>query len=420
MAGASPSWERRANWTRRATHEVALCAALAGGLAMVTSLLAASDSAMSLGALGVYFDGHLYLEIARSFPLPYGPGAIDYAGHAPGYPFAAWLLRVLLPDAWVGWGGLLLLVTWIAAAVSSALFYAVCRELRAPALWPTLLFVVGNPRLLTLTGSAHAEPLAMALALAGLLAFLRGRLGWCVAWIALAGFTRFAAFTLLAPIALGVVLRGRGLDRRDAALLAVPPLLFGIFVLYLHARIPGFVSLADSHRVFWETHLSWPFAWLIKSFDPALWSSTHPSFEVTYATLGFYMGALVGGVWLSIRLARPEVWLLTGWIATVVGLHVCLSGVLGAWDFVRLASLAWPAALAILALAVGREFPRAAAAAIALTLIALTLAVGDLVFARAQVAEAVRYQQLTQGWFLPATIQDLDSNAPRWSDFRGR
>ena len=73
------------------------------------------------------------------------------------------------------------------------------------------------------------------------------------------------------------------------------------------------------------------------------------------------------------------------------------------------------AALAILALAVGREFPRAAAAAIA-----LTLAVGDLVFARAQVAEAVRYQQLTQGWFLPATIQDLDSNAPRWSDFRGR
>jgi hypothetical protein len=115
------------------------------------------------------------------------------------------------------------------------------------------------------------------------------------------------------------------------------------------------------------------------------------------------------------RSARPEAWLLTGWVATVVGMHVCLAGVLGAWDFVRLAALAWPAALAILALGVGREFPRAAVAAIA-----LTLAAGDLIFARAQVAEAVRYQQLTQAWFLPATIQDLDSNAPRWSDFRGR
>jgi hypothetical protein len=409
MTSASPPWERRAR------VELALCAALAGGLAAVTSLLAASDSAMAPGALGVYFDGHLYLEIARSFPLPYGTGAVDYAGHAPGYPFATWLLRVLLPDAWVGWGGLLLLAAWIPAAISSVLFYAVCRELGAPALWPTLLFVLGNPRMLTLTGSAHAEPLAMALALAGLLAFLRGRLGWCVAWIALAGFTRFAAFTLLAPIALGVVLRRRGLRLREAALLAVPPLLFGIYVLYLHARMPGFVSLADSHRVFWATHFTWPFASLIKSFDPALWSTTHPSFQVTYATLVFYLGALAGGVWLSMRSARPEAWLLTGWVATVVGMHVCLAGVLGAWDFVRLAALAWPAALAILALGVGREFPRAAVAAIA-----LTLAAGDLIFARAQVAEAVRYQQLTQAWFLPATIQDLDSNAPRWSDFRGR
>ena len=85
-------------------------------------------------------------------------------------------------------------------------------------------------------------------------------------------------------------------------------------------------------------------------------------------------GALAGGVWLSMRSARPEAWLLTGWVATVVGMHVCLAGVLGAWDFVRLAALAWPAALAILALGVGREFPRAAVAAIA-----LTLAAGDLI-----------------------------------------
>lgn len=392
---------------------MAICAAVAGLLAVLTSVLAARDSAMSVGALGVYFDGHLYLEIARSFPLPYGPGAVDYAGHAPGYPGLAWLLRALLPDAWIDWGGLLLLASWIPAALSAALFYAVCRELDAPAWWPTLLFAVANPRMVTLSGSAHAEPLALAFALAGLLAFLRGRLGWCVAWIALAGFTRFAAFTLLAPIGIGLWLRGRP-RLRDFGLLAIPPVLFGLYVLYLHARIPGFVSLADSHRVFWETHLAWPFAALVKSFDPALWSATHPSFELTYATLAFYLLALGGGGWLSIRTARPETWLLTAWVAIVVGMHVSLAGVLGAWDFVRLVALAWPAALLILALAVGREFPRPAAAGVA-----LLLAAGDLVFARAQIAEAVRYQQLTQAWFLPATVQGLDTNTPRWVDFRG-
>jgi L-lactate permease len=106
---------------------------------------------------------------------------------------------------------------------------------------------------------------------------------------------------------------------------------------------------------------------------------------------------------------------LTAWVATIVGLHVSLAGVLGAWDFVRLASLAWPAAIAILALIAGRDMPRLAAAALA-----LVLAWGDLVFARAQIAEAVRYQQLSQSWFLPATIEGLDGNEPRWSDFRGR
>jgi hypothetical protein len=192
-----------------ARGEAAACAAFAAALAVLTSWFGARDSALPIGALGAYFDGHLYLEIARSFPLPYGPGAVDYAGHAPGYPFAAWLLRVLLPNAWLDWGGLLILVSWICAAVSTALFHAVCRELGAPTLWPTLLFAVGNPRMLTLTGTASSDPLAMTLALAGLLALLRGHAGWCIAWIALAGFARFAAFTLLAPVALGLLLQRR-------------------------------------------------------------------------------------------------------------------------------------------------------------------------------------------------------------------
>ncbi len=393
----------------------AAIAATAVAVHVATALISAREAGVGLSALGAYFDGHVYLEIARSFPLPFAPGALDYTGHPPGYPFLAWLLRALLPNAWVDWGGLLLLAAWLPAGAAAAAFYAVCRELGAPALWPTALFAFGNPRLFTTAASAHSEPLVLALALLALLAFLRGRLGWCLAWITLAGFARFAAFLLLAPLLAGVLLRERRVDLRTLALFAIPPALFGLYVAYLHARVPAFVSLAESHRVFWETHFTWPFRALIRSFDATLWSRTHPSFELTYASVGFYLAAFAAGTALALRSQRPETWVLTLWIGIMVGVHVSLSGVLGAWDFMRLSALAWPAALAILAIAVGREAPRSAVAALA-----IVLATGSLLYARAQMSEAVAWQRDSQAWFLPETLSRLDSDEPRWRDFRAR
>jgi hypothetical protein len=232
----------------------------------------------------------------------------------------------LLPDAWIDWGGVLLLAAWLPAGAATAVFYAVCRELGAPALWPTVLFALGNPRLFTLAASSHPEPLALALALLALLAFLRGHIGWCVAWVTLAGFSRFAAFLLLAPLLAGVLLRDRRVDLRTLALFAIPPVLFGFYLAYLHVRVPTFVSVAESHRVFWETHFTWPFRALIRSFDATLWSRTHPSFQLTYASLAFYLAAFAGGTALALRSQRPEIWVLALWIAIVLGVHVSLRG----------------------------------------------------------------------------------------------
>ena len=394
---------------------MAACAALAVAAHVATALISANGAGVGLSALGAYFDGHLYLEIARSFPLPFSPEGLDYTGQAPGYPLLAWALRVLLPNAWVDWGGVLLLASWLPAGAATAAFYAVCRELGAPALWPTALFALGNPRLFTMAASSHPEPLALCLALLALLAFLRGGVGWCLVWITLAGFSRFAAFLLLAPLLAGVLLRERRLDVRNLALFAIPPVLFGLYLAYLHARVPAFVSVAESHSVFWETRFTWPFRALVRSFDATLWSRTHPSFELTYASVGFYLAMLVTGTAMALRSPRPGTWVLTLWIAIILGVHVSLAGVLGAWDFMRLTALAWPAALALLALAIGRELPRSAAAVFAVLLLS-----GSLLYARTQMTEAVAWQRDSQGWFLPETLATLDSDTPRWIDFRAR
>ena len=62
--------------------------------------------------LAAFYDGHLYLEIAKSFPLPYPPAALDYAGHAPAYPALVSLLHVVSSWAHPHWGWLALLASW--------------------------------------------------------------------------------------------------------------------------------------------------------------------------------------------------------------------------------------------------------------------------------------------------------------------
>ena len=57
--------------------QLALVAALASALHVGVAVAVAARTGIPLQVLGVFFDGHFYLEIARSFPLPYGPEALD-------------------------------------------------------------------------------------------------------------------------------------------------------------------------------------------------------------------------------------------------------------------------------------------------------------------------------------------------------
>ncbi len=387
---------------------MALVFALALVVHVGTGVLAALEARVALPALGVYYDGHLYLEIARSFPLPFSPDGYDYLGQAPGYPAVAWLLRVVLPNSLVDWGLVMLLASWLPAALAAAAFWLLCREVGVAPLWPSLLFAVGNPRWIAIAGTAHPEPVAMLCAILSLIAFFRGRLGWCVAMLALAALGRYPAILVGGPLAFCVLVLRRQLDLRSFALLGVPLGVLAAANLYLWLRVPGFPGVLEAHSVFWETHLTWPFAALIENAERWLWAGDYPLFEVTYLSVAFYLIA----IGLGLRRAERDRWILPLWVATLVFVHVSLSGLVGAWDFTRLVILAWPAALLIVWRPIGPRIPAGAAAALC-----VAACVFGVWFTSIQTATAVRWQ-LGGQTFLRDTIAGLDSDEPRWIDFR--
>lgn len=388
--------------------EIGVLIALALTIQFGLALLAVHEAGIPLQGLAVYFDGHLYLEIARSFPLPYSSLGADYVGHSPGYPAVAWLLHELLPGGLVNWGGALLLASWIPAALTAGVFYLLCRELGLAAFWPSALFIAGNPRWLTLSATPHPEPLAMLFVVASLVAYFRKSLGWCVFLLSLAVLTRYPALLIGLSLAFDAIVLRRNWSPKTIAILTTPLVIFGALNLYLYAHLPGFTGIAEAHSVFWVTEPTWPLTDLWQNAEKWIWPADYPLFEITYASLLFYLAMIPMGL----RPAERHIWLLPVLVATTVLFHVSLSGILGAWDFTRLVVLAWPAALLIFWHKVGVRLPTPAAA----TLCTFAL-LFSCWFAAGQMRNVLAFQSDAQV-FLGEKIRTLDSDEPQWIDFR--
>jgi len=402
------SGDTRRPWLARSDRKAAAGVfAIALAAHVATALLGVSSAKISLSSLGVYFDGNLYLEIARSFPLPYSPQGPDYLGQAPLYPALIHVLRLLTPDAPFDWGLLALLASWLPAALAAVAFFALCRELGMDPFWPSVAFALANPRWMTIAASPHPESLAMLFTLLALNASLRGALPASMIALSLAGLARFPSLLIGAPIAFGALYVRRSFDLRTLATLALPVLAFGLFNLYLALRVPGFGGVMATHQVFWVTAWTWPFASLVENALPWWRSGNGLYFAITYTTLAFYLATCV----LGLRSLPREQWVLPLTIAVIVLFHACLSGAPATWDFTRLAILAWPAALLIFWKVALSHVPVAAVAALCAGLGIYALAVGQR-----SIREAVELQdQLLP--YLPRAIERLDEDEPRWIHF---
>ncbi len=373
--------------------------------------LVAQSAQMPFFRLGAFFDASLYIEIAKSFPLPYAPEGRDYLGQAPGYPAVIAFLRALTPRVYLHWGALALLASWLPAALATVAFFVLCRELDLEPLWPTVAFVVANPRWLSVASTAHPESFAMLLLLLSAIAYLRGRLGWSVIVLAAAGWTRFPALLFGAALAYGVLVQQRRWNARSVGLLSIPLVAFGLWNLYLTVRIPAFAGIAEAHRVFWDASLTWPFEAIIS--NALRWGSGEgpvPGFGLTNLMLGLYLASL----FIATRSIDRKVRFLGVWVGATVGFHVCLSGEWGGFDFARLTILAWPAALLIAwSRVLSMRTLRVKAAACTL------VGAVSLVATVSIVTDAVRWQWAS--YSTPAhTVRGFRIDTPRWIDFQAR
>lgn len=396
----APSLRRLQPTTRR---RLVWLFGIASVLHVGAALASTCAAGIPLSHLGAYFDGHLYIEIAKSFPLPFAPEARAYLGHAPGYPALIALVHGLTPDSLLDWGGSALVATWLPGALAPCAFYLLCREAGVEPFWPSVFFIVGNPRWLPVGANPHAEPLAMLLLLLCLLAYLRRRLAWSVVLLAAAALCRFPVLLLLGAMAVDLLILRRRRELRTIPLLGVPLLVFALYNLYLVLRVPGSQGVWAEHAVFWAAELTWPFKSVIAAIEPRWWRSG-ALYALTYLSLIFYLTALFVGL----RPSQRHFWILPLWIGTLVGLHVSLEGLPGVWDLTRLVILAWPAALVVLWSFACARIPSAAAAAAC-----VLFAVVGLSWGVVKTVNAIEWQGRQQ-WFLADVVQRLDSDQPRW------
>jgi len=387
--------------------EMLLLAALSLLLSVAAVLLGMRGE--GVGDLGAYFDGHLYIEIARSFPLPYSPDGRDYLGHAPGFAALLSLARLLTPDA-LHWGALALGVTWLSAVAAVLAFYLLCAELDVTPLPASLAFLLANPAWILVSSAPHPEPLAAALALLCFVAYLRGSLPWAVAWLALATLTRFPALLLGGALAFDLLFVRRDWRPRTFAWLSVPLAVFGLFQAYLYWRVPGFTGVWDVHQVHWVSHWTYPFEAMLR-YWPLMSERGLFQGPIIYTTVSFYLAATLAGF----RPSERHRWWLAVWCGLVLLLHVSMSGTPGVESFTRLALLCWPPALLITWRCLPRRAlrrPLALAAAVALA------GLGGLGFwvSFQQIRVAVFVQSHTL--WIPRKVAALRSDEPRWVDFK--
>lgn len=396
----------------RGTDDMRLVVVLVVGsllyLAAVAAAIAA-EAGIPLPTLALFFDGHLYLEIAKSFPLPYGSGSLDYTGYAAGYPALAWLVHALSPDALVGWGTAMLLSAWVPAALCTGVFYVLCKEFEVPAVGGALLFLFANPRWVATSATAHSEPVAMLLVLLAFVAYFRDQLAITAICITIAGFARHPAVMLIAPLALDQLLRGeRGLR---LLWLGLPLAGQGLVHLYLSSSVEGFESVPQTLRLFWQPELTWPFA----SFFSHPWNRPLPYdfflSEVTIAFAVFYVAAIVVGF----RPAERAYWVLPAWVALDVLAHASLSGGTGVLVFTRIVILAWPAALLIVLRLVRARLTTPVLLVVVIACVAFSTA-----FSVRYPAQVVPWQSQFLRGPLSLRMNTLEHPEPRWIQFPRR
>lgn len=318
-------------------------------LRVLTAFAISRVSGVSLRNLALFYDGHLYLLVSKTWPKLYS----DPRAFFPAFPETPDFLTVWFPAypaairLWTGVAGgdiqlAALLASWFAGALAVVLFYELAREYVESPLFAAFLFSF-LPYTWLLGGSVAMVESTYLCALIGcVLAVHHGRVGWAAALAAVTVLSQKSGFLLLPALVLGARPRARALWPVLAAVAAA-----AILQGYLWWRFGDpFVNARAARDVFGNEG-GWfaiPFAAFVKwMLEPgSLFADLYwPRKAIIVLEAACYVGLLV---W-AIRRWSPRLTLLVCWLGTVVLFHSLLKGIFAFYAFPRFMVMAAPAAL---------------------------------------------------------------------------
>jgi hypothetical protein len=315
---------------------VALALFLGGiGIRIAALAVACRATGLSVERLALYFDGHEYITIAQSFPLPYGPDLWLETAWLPGYPLAIALAFQIVGNYAVA----ALLVSVLASSTAAPLLFALARG-RPGAIPAALLMMIGPTMWLTASSLPHSESLFLPLFLATVLLGRRGRFAAALVTGILTAATRHTG-VFLTPILL-VQCWQRG-ERRPLMLAAcaLPTLVLPLLNLYLHTRIPGYPGvLAVPAIIAGGRPFGIPFRTLLEG---VAWAPLNP-----WGTAMNVISLVAVAVGLVVVLWQQE-FDFAAWAGAFLGLAISLNGFRAFFEINRYLLPALPVALLALA-----------------------------------------------------------------------
>lgn len=329
----------------------------------VCALLAAMTG-VAMPDLSIFFDGHVYQLIARTFPQPYVgihalfpgfPKSPEYLTCCfPLYPALIWAADALLRDS----RSAALAVSWLASSLAVVAFYELARRHCERPL-PVALAYSFLPPTWLLTGSlAFVEPAFALCFISAMGFFMAGRRAPAIAAASLAILAQRTGILILPVFFLGL---WKGSVTR--ALREFAPYLAALLpaaclqLWFWRAFGDPLVNVTTHHRVFGGDYLSVPLRSLLLGLlerESALPGLFWTRKLMMLGSIAFYLGTWA---WCFRGRRRGEAPLLA-WLGAFVIPALLLSGAWGYYAFPRVIAASAPAALLLLARRAEGSLPR--------------------------------------------------------------
>ncbi len=318
------------------------------GLRAITALAISLVSGISLPNLALFYDGHMYILIARTLPALYSHLKMFFPNFPedpryitawfPVYPSFIKLLALFTGDLRLA----ALIAAWLAGGIAVVLFYELAKAYLKNPLFAAVLFSF-LPTAWFLDGSlALAESTFVCLLLACILTLQNGKNGWAALFAALTVTTQKLGFLLLPILVFAANPRRRALLPCISAISAAATLQLYLWWLFGDPLINVTVvsaSFGDGNGIF-----GFPFAdflrWLLDSsslFKGMFWQRKF----VIVLEGAFY---IVVFAWALLRYS-PYMSLFIVWLGIVLFFNAFLSGVWSFYAFLRHMSMASPAVI---------------------------------------------------------------------------